>query len=120
MNKILLSLVILGLISQSFALYGSNSKVFKLTAANFQEKVIRSNELWLVEFFAPWCGHCKNLAPEWEKAATALDGIVNIGAVDMTTDQAAGSAYNIQGFPTIKFFGANKQSAQDYNGGRTA
>jgi protein disulfide-isomerase A6 len=69
---------------------------------------------------APWCGHCKNLAPEWEKAAQALEGIVNVGAVDMTTDQQAGSAYSIKGYPTIKFFGANKNSPLDYTGGRTA
>jgi protein disulfide-isomerase A6 len=69
---------------------------------------------------APWCGHCKNLAPEWEKAAQALEGIVNVGAVDMTTDQQAGASYDIRGYPTIKLFGANKNSPVDYNGGRTA
>ena len=41
----------------------------------------------MVEFYAPWCGHCKSLAPEWEKAAKALKGIVNVGAVDMTQHQ---------------------------------
>jgi protein disulfide-isomerase A6 len=69
---------------------------------------------------APWCGHCKSLAPEWEKAARALEGIVNIGAVDMTTDQAAGSSYDIKGYPTIKVFGSNKNSPTDYSGARTA
>ena len=64
----------------------------------------------MVEFYAPWCGHCKSLAPEYEKAARALKGIINIGAVDMTTDQAVGAPFNIQGFPTIKLFGANKNS----------
>lgn len=40
----------------------------------------------MIEFYAPWCGHCKALAPEFDKAAKALEGIVKLGAVDMTTD----------------------------------
>lgn len=69
---------------------------------------------------APWCGHCKSLAPEWEKAATALKGIVKIGAVDSDAEKSVGNPYNIKGFPTIKFFGDNKGSPSDYQGGRTA
>jgi protein disulfide-isomerase A6 len=101
-------------------LYASNSAVVHLTQANFSKLVSGSDQIWMVEFYAPWCGHCKTLAPEYEKAAKALKGIVNIGAVDMTTDQSVGAPYNIQGFPTIKFFGINKNSPIDYNGARTA
>jgi hypothetical protein len=54
MNKLLVSLVLLGLLSQTFALYGANSKVVKLTTANFQERVIKSKELWLVEFYGKY------------------------------------------------------------------
>lgn len=55
-----------------FGLYSSSDDVIELTANNFDQKVMKSSELWIVEFYAPWCGHCKNLAPEWKKAATAL------------------------------------------------
>ncbi len=64
---------------------------------------------------APWCGHCKMAAPEFEQAASILSGIVNVGAVDMTTDPGAGSKYGIQGYPTIKLFGADKSKPIDFS-----
>ena len=67
---------------------------------------------------APWCGHCKMAAPEYEKAAEILAGVVRIGAVDMTTDPGAGSRYGVSGYPTIKFFGGNKKKPVDHEGGR--
>lgn len=100
-------------------LYSSGDDVVELTAANFNEKVLQSKSLWLIEFYAPWCGHCKNLAPEWVKAAKALKGVVRVGAVNMDQEQSVGAPYNIQGFPTIKIFGANKNSPSDYQGART-
>lgn len=60
------------------------------------------------------------MAPEWAKAAKALKGIVKVGAVNMDEHQSVGAPYGIQGFPTIKIFGTNKNSPSDYNGGRTA
>lgn len=108
------------MINRMNALYTSSSPVVQLNQNNFANLVTKSDAIWLVEFYAPWCGHCKSLAPEYEKAAKALKGIINIGAVDMTTDQAVGAPYDIKGFPTIKLFGANKNSPIDYNGQRTA
>lgn len=104
----------------TFALYSSDSKVIQLSESDFKEQVLNSKDLWMIEFYAPWCGHCKNLAPEYDKAAKALHGFVKVGAIDMDKYRNAGSAYNVKGFPTLKFFGANKSSPLDYNGGRTA
>jgi len=102
------------------ALYDSSDDVVELTASNFNNLVIGGDEVWMVEFYAPWCGHCRSLAPEWKKAATALRGVVKVGAVDMDVHGSVGGPYNVRGFPTIKVFGANKQSPADYNGARSA
>ncbi|XP_004211312.1 protein disulfide-isomerase A6 [Hydra vulgaris] len=102
------------------ALYEKSDDVVELTGGNFDHLVKYSDEIWLVEFYAPWCGHCKNLAPDWKKAATALKGIVKVGAVDMDVHGSVGGPYNVRGFPTIKIFSGDKSKPQDYNGARSA
>jgi len=119
-SVLLIVAIVFGLLAiQTTALYGDKSKVVKLTSKNFKSLVVDSKDVWFVEFYAPWCGHCKNLAPTWEKLATALEGMIKVGAVDMTTDQDAGAPYDVKGFPTIKFFGADKRKPSDYNGDRS-
>ncbi|XP_041360627.1 protein disulfide-isomerase A6 homolog [Gigantopelta aegis] len=101
---------------------GDPKDVVELTDSNFEELVLKSDDLWLVEFYAPWCGHCKNLAPHWAQAASELKGKVKVGALDATVHTVMSSRYGVQGFPTIKMFAAGKKDdgAVDYDGGRTA
>ena len=97
------------------------SAVVELTENNFNALVMESEEHWLVEFFAPWCGHCKALAPEWEEAAKQLKGSVKLGAVDATVHSALAQKYGVKGYPTIKLFSAGKKKkAKDYQGPREA
>jgi protein disulfide-isomerase A6 len=121
MARLALALVALvALAGCAHALYDANSAVEQLTAANFDAKVTNSDDLWLVEFYAPWCGHCKSLAPEWEKAAKAVKGLYRIAAVDATENEALAQRFKVSGYPTIYVFGADKTKPEDYKGGRTA
>ncbi len=72
----------------------------------------------LVKFYAPWCGHCKTLAPHYDEAAKLLANNPNIvlAKVDSTENEVAG--VNIEGFPTLRFWGKDKSNPIDYNGGR--
>lgn len=100
---------------------GGKKDVVELTDSNFEDLVLNSDDIWLVEFFAPWCGHCKNLEPEWAKAATELKGKVKLGALDATVHQSTAQKYQVRGYPTIKYFGpGSKSNAEEYDGGRTA
>ncbi|XP_036195059.1 protein disulfide-isomerase A6-like [Myotis myotis] len=101
-------------------LYASSDDVIELTPSNFNQEVIQSNSLWFVEFFAPWCGHCQRLTPEWKKVATALKDVVKVGAADADKHQSLGGQYGVQGFPTIKIFGSNRNRPEHYQGGRPA
>ena len=62
----------------------------------------------MVEFFAPWCGHCKHLAPEWAAAADRLAGEVKMVAVDATIATAVAARFGVKGFPTIKVRDRNR------------
>ncbi|KAK8951956.1 Protein disulfide isomerase-like 2-3 [Platanthera zijinensis] len=96
------------------------SSSVELTSQNFDNEVIKSKDLWIVEFFAPWCGHCKKLAPEWKKAANNLKGKVKLGHIDCDAEKSLMSRFNVQGFPTILVFGVDKDSPFPYEGARAA
>lgn len=61
--------------------------------------------MWLVEFFAPWCGHCKNLAPHWAQAATELKGKIKMGALDATVHSVMANRYGVR--HVFNFYCAN-------------
>lgn len=91
-----------------------------LVGTNFDKEVNQvEGRYTLVEFYAPWCGHCKKLTPEYEALALKLKGFENvvIAKVDSTENEVQN--VNISGFPTIKMFGP-EQKVTDYDSGRNA
>lgn len=96
----------------------SRTKVVSLNDGNFHSEVVSSDDMWFVEFYAPWCGHCQALKPIWIDLADNLDGKVKVGAVDCTNNEQTCREFGVQGYPTIKFFGANKDRPEAYQGER--
>lgn len=103
----LAALALIPLISTADAQgFYKNSDVFELDTSNFNQVVLNSNHTTLVEFYAPWCGHCRNLKKDYSKAAKHLKDIVQVGAVncDYAKNKHICSKYKIEGYPTILGF----------------
>lgn len=125
MSRSLTLALLLGALALSTPLcaFADEDNVVVLTEANFDE-IIPKSKFALVEFYAPWCGHCKKLDPEYKKAANDLkeyseeNGIV-IGKVDATAESSLGDKFGVKGYPTIKWF-IDGELASDYQGPRDA
>jgi len=102
------------------AAVSAKENVLTLTTSNF-DSIVNNAEFIVVEFYAPWCGHCKSLAPEYEKAAgelLKLDPPIPLAKVDATEEGELGTRFGVRGYPTIKVF--RNGEASDYEGPRDA
>jgi len=91
-----------------------NPDLVILSDATFSQKT--ASGTWLIKFYAPWCGHCKRLAPIWDELATQAKGLFNVAKIDCTVETS--SCSDIRGYPTIKLF--HNGVVTPYNGPRTS
>ncbi|KAL2863892.1 putative disulfide isomerase [Aspergillus lucknowensis] len=107
-------------------LYTKKSPVLQVNQKDYNQLIANSNFTSIVEFYAPWCGHCQNLKPAYEKAAKSLDGLAKVAAVNCDDDanKPFCGQMGVQGFPTLKIVTPSKKPGkprvEDYQGPRTA
>ncbi|MGH3100371.1 MAG: thioredoxin family protein, partial [Thermoleophilia bacterium] len=78
--------------------------VSEVTDATFGEVVLKSDKPVMVDFWADWCGPCKQLTPVLERAVAARPGKVELAKVDVDRNQRLQAAFGIQGIPAVKAF----------------
>lgn len=116
----------LALNAQAEGLYGKKSAVIQINGPDYERVIAKSNYTSILEFYAPWCGHCKNLKPAYETAAKSLAGIAKVAAIncDEEMNKPFCGQMGVQGFPTLKIVRPSKKpgkpTVEDYQGSRTA
>ena len=79
----------------------NNGAVKVVVAKTFEKLVTGSKTDVLIEFYAPWCGHCKTLRPEWAKLATSLKGVAKVAKIDASVNRQFDQTYGLKGYPHI-------------------
>ncbi|KAJ5279466.1 Protein disulfide-isomerase tigA [Penicillium angulare] len=116
-----LSFLLLGALSALGSFANASSAVKDLIPTNFDDVVLKSGKPALVEFFAPWCGHCKTLAPVYEELGALFafaEDKVTVAKVDADENRELGKRFGVQGFPTLKWFDGKSDKPEEYKGGR--
>ncbi|ETO08244.1 thioredoxin [Reticulomyxa filosa] len=94
----LLGLQLLCLLLINFQL--SLCDVVELKTESFEAETAQGK--WFLEFYAPWCGHCKNFAPVYKEASDEMEGRVKFGTVDVTAEKDLAKKFDVNRFPTVK------------------
>ena len=86
--------------------------ILELTDESFDRDVLKSEQPVMVDFWAAWCGPCKALAPIVEEVATAYNGKVKVGKMDVDRNVATPQRYGVRGIPTLLIFKDGKVQEQ--------
>ncbi|EAX10962.1 dnaJ homolog subfamily C member 10 isoform 2 [Homo sapiens] len=94
-----------------------NPSVVSLTPTTFNELVTqrKHNEVWMVDFYSPWCHPCQVLMPEWKRMARTLTGLINVGSIDCQQYHSFCAQENVQRYPEIRFFPPKSNKAYHYH-----
>lgn len=94
--------------------------VVKLTDETHDDAIKSTGKLTFIKYFAPWCGHCKRLAPVWAELAELYkdDLTVDIAVVDCTVHKTTCASVGVKGYPTLKLYEAGKE-LDTYKGARS-
>lgn len=80
------------------------SKVVEVSDSSFDEQVLKSSVPVLVDFWAPWCGPCKTIAPVVDELATQYDGRIKVVKINVDDNKDAAMRYNVRGIPNLILF----------------
>ena len=82
----------------------ANTNVLELTDASFEAEVLKSDVPVLVDFWAPWCGPCRSIAPVIEELANEYQGKLKVGKINVDDNKEAAIKYNVRGIPNLILF----------------
>jgi thioredoxin 1 len=85
-------------------IFMASEKILELTGSNFEQEVIASGRLFLVDFWAEWCGPCRIVAPIIDELANEYEGKIDVGKVNVDNEGTLAQKYRIMSIPTIILF----------------